>query len=203
VRGETIENENEEGEAKPDVMVELERSIEEVLAVQEEGEQLDDEKKDGLAKQLRLNKIGELFTVNEDWKGELQKLYSMRVLKMPKILQALMYLLGFTREQLCQPKSQLFFWKTAKNLIKDEVPSKMKAYQVLGAKEGVFKLYQKVNYCEKIIAGNELELVEQHNITFGKLYKWLQLAINTRKTDIIYRKAHSKRAREHREKCEE
>lgn len=113
-----------------------------------------------MAKQLRLNKIGELFTGNEDWKAELQKLYSMRVLKMPKILQALMYLLGFTREQLCQPKSQLFFWKTAKNLIKDEVPEKMKAYKVLGAKEGVFKLYQKVNYCEKIIAGNEIELVE-------------------------------------------
>jgi len=79
----------------------------------------------------------------------------------------------------------------------------MKEYQVLGAKDGDFKLYQKINYCEKIIGGIESEAVELHNTTFGKLFRWLQLAISTRKTDIIYRKAHSKKAREHRDKCEE
>ena len=115
-------------EEKPDAMVELERSIEEVLAAQEEGEQFDDEKKEGLARQLRLNKMGELFIDNEDWKGELAKLYSARVLKMPKILQSLMYLLGFKREDICQPGSQLFFWKVAKNLIKEDVPNAMKSY---------------------------------------------------------------------------
>lgn len=79
----------------------------------------------------------------------------------------------------------------------------MKEYQVLGPKEGEFKLYQKVNYCEKIILGLEAEAVDTHNATFGKLYKWLISALMTRKADIIYRKAHSKKAREHREKCEE
>lgn len=101
----------------------------------------------------------------------------MRVMKMPKILQSLMYLLGFTREEVCQPSSQLFFWKIAKNLIKDDVPQKMKEYKVLGAKEGDFKLYQKLNYCEKVIYGLEQENVDAHNGTFGKLYKWLVLAI--------------------------
>ena len=47
---------------------------------------------------MRLNKQGELFTENDDWKAELAKLYNMRVLKMPKILQSLMYLLGFEKE---------------------------------------------------------------------------------------------------------
>jgi len=59
---------------------------------------MDDEKKACMGQQMRLNKQGELFTENEEWKGELTKLYNMRVLKMPKILQSLMYLLGFEKE---------------------------------------------------------------------------------------------------------
>ena len=74
---------------------------------------------------------------------------------MPKIIQSLMYLLGFTKEQVCQPKSQAFFWKKAKEEIREAVPSKMKEYQVLGPKDGSFKLYQKINYCEKLIQGLE------------------------------------------------
>lgn len=66
---------------------------------------LDDERKEALGKQLRLNKMGELYIENEDWKDELKKVHEMRVLKMPKILQSLMYLLGFTKEEICQPKS--------------------------------------------------------------------------------------------------
>jgi len=120
---------------------------------------------------------------------------------MPKILQALMYMLGFTREEICQPNSQLFFWKKAKELIKEQVPEKMKNHTVLGPKEGDYKLYQKINYCEKIISGLEQETIDQHNATFGKLFKWLWLALQTRKTDIIYRKAHTKKQRELREKA--
>jgi len=36
-------------------------------------------------------------------------------------------------------------------------------------------------------------------MTLGKLFKWLQLAIRTRKEDIVRRKALKKRAREQRE----
>lgn len=66
---------------------------------------LDDERKEALGKQMRLNKMGELYIENEEWKDELKNVYEMRVLKMPKILQSLMYLLGFTKEEICQPKS--------------------------------------------------------------------------------------------------
>ena len=66
---------------------------------------LDDERKDSLGKQLRLNKMGELYIDNEEWKDELKNVHEMRVLKMPKILQSLMYLLGFTKEEICQPNS--------------------------------------------------------------------------------------------------
>jgi len=66
---ETVMEEGEDEVVKPDAMQELEKSIEEVLNAQEEGaEVLDDEKKEGLGKSLRLQKIGELFCQNEDWK---------------------------------------------------------------------------------------------------------------------------------------
>ena len=107
---------------------------------------------------------------------------------MPKILQGLMYLLGFNREEICQPGSQLFFMKTAKTFIQEELPKRMADYKVLGAKDGDFKLYQKINYCEKIIADQVFDDVKKHNATFGKLFKWLHLAIQTRKSDIIYRR---------------
>jgi len=37
---------------------------------------------------------------------------------MPKVLQALMYLLGISREQVCEPHSNSFNWKIAKPVFK-------------------------------------------------------------------------------------
>jgi hypothetical protein len=45
----------------------------------------------------------------------------------------------------------------------------------------------------------EQENVDTYNPTFGKIFKWLRLAIDTRKVDITTRKAMSKKARENRE----
>jgi hypothetical protein len=42
-------------------------------------------------------------------------------------------------------------------------------------------------------------MVDNYNQTFGKIFKWLRLALETRKTDITTRKAMSKKARENRE----
>ena len=80
------------------------------------------------------------------------------------------------------------------------MPARMSSYKALGPKDGGYKLYQKLNYVEKLIAGLEQEQVEGHNATFGRLFKWLTLAIATRKQDIISRKAQNKKAREHRER---
>jgi hypothetical protein len=52
---------------------------------------------------------------------------------------------------------------------------------------------------EKNIEGVVPEEVDHYNMTLGKLFKWLQLAIKTRKEDIVRRKALKKKAREHRE----
>ena len=49
-------------------------------------EEIDEEKKEFVAKELRLQKIGKNFLENEAWRQELQGLCRSRVLKMPKIL---------------------------------------------------------------------------------------------------------------------
>jgi len=69
----------------------------------------------------------------------------------------------------------------------------------LGPKEEHQPRYTTVNFLEKNIEGVVPEEVDHYNMTLGKLFKWLQLAIRTRKEDIIRRKALKKRAREHRE----
>jgi hypothetical protein len=57
----------------------------------------------------------------------------------------------------------------------------MGEYKVLGQKAGEYKVYQTINYCQRIIEGGEQEAVDAYNPTFGKIFKWLKLAIETRK----------------------
>jgi len=142
-----------------------------------------------------------MFLENDEWKIELLKMQNMKVMKVPKIIQAVMYILEFQREKVCEPDSQLFCWKKAKKLLLETMPTRMYEYIAVGAKPKELKLYQKINYIEKLIVGLEEEQIMAINITFGKLFKWLKLAITVRKQDIIYRAALRKKAVEHREKC--
>jgi hypothetical protein len=52
-----------------------------------------------------------------DWIDQLKHIYSMRVVKMPRILQCLMYLLGFLRDEVCEPKTNVLFWKYASKFV--------------------------------------------------------------------------------------
>lgn len=137
---------------------------------------------------------------SEAWRHEMEVLCRSKVLKMPKILQSLMYLLGFDKDEVTKPGSQLFFWKMAKQYVCERMLTAMSEYAVLGQKPGKFPPYQTINYCEKILANIEQEAVEAHNPTFGKLFKWLKLAIDTRKADITLRLANAKKGRDEREK---
>jgi hypothetical protein len=60
--------------------------------------------------------------------------------------------------------------------------------------------YHTLNFIEKNVEGITEDEVTHYNMTLGKLYKWLLLAMKTRKEDIVRRKAKEKKAREEREK---
>ena len=53
----------------------------------------------------------------------------------------------------------------------------MSTYAVAGPKADEYKLYESVNYCERLLEGFNQEEVDLYSIAFGKLYKWLQTAI--------------------------
>ena len=100
-----------------------------------------------------------------------------------------MYILQYPKDQIVEPGTQKFFWKTAKNLIDDEFVAKMQAFEVVGPKSGEFTKYQTINFIEKNIEGIEQAQVDEFNWTLGRLFRWLREAIDNRKADIIRRKA--------------
>ena len=79
----------------------------------------------------------------------------------------------------------------------------MVEFKVYGEKTDEFKAYQTINYVEKIISPFTQEEVDAYHTDMGKLYKWLKMAIDTRKQDIVRRKAIHKHNREVKAQREE
>lgn len=108
---------------------------------------------------------------------------------MPRVMQSIMYFLHFKRENICEDNTNKFFWKRAKNHIDAEFFHRIASYQPLGAKEKYIDRYSTINFIEKNIDGIHPEDVDNYNLTLGKLFRWMLLAIRTRKEDITRRKA--------------
>lgn len=66
----------------------------------------------------------------------------------------------------------------------DQFLDKMGEYRALGSKEHDVKLYQTINYVEKALDATTLEDVNNYNLALGLIYKWMRLAIDTRKKDV-------------------
>lgn len=75
----------------------------------------------------------------------------------------------------------------------------MLEFEIMGPKEGKFEKYQTLNYIDKIIEGIEQAQVDDFNHTIGRLFKWLKLAVDNRKADIIRRRALITKARDERD----
>jgi len=56
-----------------------------------------------------------------------------------------------------------------------------------------------LNFIERNVESVNPEEVDAYNLTLGRVFKWLLLAVRTRKDDITRRKAMTKKAREERE----
>ena len=121
------------------------------------------------------------------------------MLKMPRVMQSIMFFLHYKRDQICEKGTNKFFWKKAKNFIDKEFFNRIISYQPLGQKENYYERYSTLNFIERNIEGINPDDVEHYNLTLGKLFRWLLLAIKTRKEDITRRKAQQKKARDNRE----
>ena len=159
----------------------------------------DDDHKELYSQKFRMKFNATLLLEREEIIEKLKVVKQYKVVKRGRFLQALFYLLGYKKEQVCEPGTQKFFWKVAKKMLNDDFINKMLAFEIMGPKEGPYEKYQTLNYIEKIIAGIEQAHVDEFNHTIGRLFKWLKLAVDNRKSDIIRRRALITKARDERD----
>ena len=140
-------------------------------------------------KQTRLNLIAKQFREKDEWQKSFKRMAKYKVLKMPRVMQSIFYFLQYKREEICEKGTNKFFWKIAKNHLNAQFFERLINFNALGPKEEHIPRYTTINFIERNIEGVTPEDVDSYNMTLGKMYKWLLLAIRTRKEDIIRRKA--------------
>lgn len=172
---------------------------EQFAALTEEQEPANDEIKHLMTTQYQLQFQAKMFLENEEFKKRFDSLKNFKVIKYHRFLQSLLYLLQFPSDQVVEPGTQKFFWKTAKNLLSEDFLKRMNEYKLIGPKNQQFKAYQTINFIERNITSIEEAEVNEYNMTFGRLFKWLKLAVQSRKADIIRRMAKIHKERDERE----
>eukprot|EP00826_Nyctotherus_ovalis_P043996 TRINITY_DN4704_c0_g1_i5.p1 TRINITY_DN4704_c0_g1~~TRINITY_DN4704_c0_g1_i5.p1 ORF type:complete len:285 (+),score=136.40 TRINITY_DN4704_c0_g1_i5:467-1321(+) len=115
--------------------------------------------------------------------------HKYNVVKMPRIMQSLFYLLGFAREDLCEIGTNKLFWKKAREYWNEDLLRKFDEYTPVGPREGEYKKYQTINFIEKNLEGIAEEEVQSYSLALAKLFACLQTTIAARKADILKRKA--------------
>ena len=116
-------------------------------------------------------------------------------------MQTLFYLLKFNREEICEVGTNKLFWKLAKLKWNESLLEMFQEYVPLGAKEGEYKKYQKINFLEKNLEGIVEEDVRNYSICLSQLFVCLQSLIAVRKADIFTRKAKRERLTKEREEA--
>lgn len=114
------------------------------VVVEEEQKQLD-------IQNVRLTTQSGLFKAPDGPLHEsLSEISKLHVIKMPRIIQCLMFLMKIQRTDICEPDSNRLFWKNAKKHMND-LANRMASYKMLGQKDGKYCGYETINYCEKLI----------------------------------------------------
>jgi len=75
----------------------------------------------------------------------------------------------------------------------------MRDYHVIGNKDRKVKSYHTLNFIEKILETMSEEELNKYNYSMGIIFKWLKIAIEYRKKNIICRLNNAKKLRENRE----
>jgi hypothetical protein len=72
---------------------------------------------------------------------------------MPRIFQAVFYLLGFNKEDICEPETNKLCWKMAKKCLNQSLLEKLEEYNPVGPKEGAPPRYRLINNIERFLEG--------------------------------------------------
>ena len=150
---------------------------------------VDDDDRTIWSNKYRLQFQAQLFLEEDKFQPRLEELKSLKVIKYGRFMQSLFYLLGYTKDKIVEPGTQKFFWKSAKTLLDEEFVQKLLNFETMGPKTEDFLSYQQLNFIERNISGIVPADVDEFNMTLGRLFKWLILAIENRRNNIIRRKA--------------
>ena len=124
----------------------------------------------------------------EHWKQPAIDLKEVHIMKMPRVLQTLFYLLKYAREEICERDTNKLDFKKVKPLIGDDLFDRMVNYQPFGPNEGEFETYQKLAFLTKNLDGINEETVDEFSLVLGKLLRWVKMAIEIRSDDVRKRK---------------
>ena len=177
---------------------EEDKAAEETAAKQPE--EMPEEDKKGQEKLVRWNHRLKHLTSGV-FKDRVLALSRYNVVKMPRVMQTLYYLLGYTREELCEPETNRLFWKTARQHWNEGLLDKYQAYNPVGPKDGKYAKYQTINFLEKNLEGMAEEEVTQYSLGLGKLLECLKLTLEVRKEDILRRRDKRERLVKEREEA--
>lgn len=124
----------------------------------------------------------------EAWKKPFLELRGLHVMKHPRVLQTLFYLLGYSRDQICERDTNALSFKKVKGLINEQLFTAMSTYQPIGQKTTDFNEYNKLAFLKKNLAEIEEEKVEEFSLVLRQIYRWINLAIDLRVEDVVNRR---------------
>lgn len=85
---------------------------------------------------------------------------------------------------MCEENTNKLDWKKARELINEEFFLKLGEYDPYGPKTDEFPAYHRLKFLETNISMYEPEFVDDYSIALGRLFRWLQFAIELRKEDV-------------------
>lgn len=120
-------------------------------------------------------------------------------MKYPRVLQTLLFMLRYDREEVCERDTCKLDFKKVKALIDEKLLQKMANYNPSGPRDGDFKIYQKLKWLNANLPKFEENVLEDHSLILSKIYQWIQQGLNVRKWDIEHRLGMYYEAKQERE----
>lgn len=146
--------------------------------------------------------------IPEQWLARCQEFKKLHIVKYQRIWQSLIYLLKFHEQGVvCEKDTNKLSWKTTSKLIDpfnaETIFSKIGSYWPFGAKDEEFKEYQKLCFVRDNLDGMGVtdEIVMEYSVALGKLYQWIQHALELRIGDVVQRRNHKSKERELRQEA--
>lgn len=143
------------------------------------------------------------------WRESILAFTKYHVIKMARVFQSVFYLLGYTREEICERDTNKLEWKKAKLLIAANEGAdffkRLGEFNPFGPKDAQFKAYQKLKFIKTNTKRFEtaLDALEEYSVPLARLFKWLLMSVEYRQLDVLARRDQKQKLKEERKLAEE